>query len=200
MPTERLRVSVNRKEFRYISNILSVSRIFLMLLIILGLTKTTQGYKIFTLFMMILAMLADGLDGYMARRLKEVSALGKILDPVCDKICIGVIAIAVTLLRDYPWWAMGSIILRDMAIIIGGILMVEQWTIITSSNIWGKATSIFQSLSIIAYAFNLPYKTHSLTVALMFTGVSSISYGMEFYHLIKDMRKVGVVHKSGNTF
>lgn len=189
MPTERLRVSINHNEFRYISNILSISRLFIMLFIVYGLTKATYGYKIFTLIMMILAMLTDALDGFTARRLKEVSALGKILDPICDKICIGVITIAVSLLRDYPWWAMGFIILRDVSIVIGGILMVEQWTVITSSNIWGKATSLFQSVSIIAYAFNLPYKTYPLTVALVFTGVSSISYGMEFYHLIKDMRK-----------
>ena len=184
MATERLRVSVNTKEFLYISNILSMSRIFILPLIVFGLTKKTISHKVFTLAMMALAMITDGLDGYLARKLKEVSALGKILDPIGDKVCIGVIAIAVTILRDFPWWAMGFIILRDVCIVAGGLLMVGKWTTITSSNIWGKATSLFQSLSIIAYAFQLPYKSHPLTVAMVFTGVSSISYAKEFYELV----------------
>jgi len=185
MATERLRVSVNPKEFLYVSNILSLSRIFILPLIVFGLTKKTASYRTFTITMITIAMMTDVLDGYLARRLKEVSALGKILDPIGDKVCIGVVAIAVTLLRGFPWWAMGFIILRDTCIVAGGLLMVGKWTTITSSNIWGKATSLFQSLSIIVYAFELPYKTHPLTVAMVFTGVSSLSYATEFYNLVK---------------
>ena len=185
---ERLRVTINKKEFRYISNILSLSRIFLLPLIVFGLTKRTAFHKVFTLSVMGVSMLTDGLDGYLARRLKEVSALGKILDPVGDKLCIGVVAIAVTIWRDLPWWAMGFIIFRDAGILTGGLLMMGRWTVITSSNIWGKATSLFQSLTIMAYAFEVPYRNYSLTVAMAFTGVSSISYAMEFYHLVKDQK------------
>ena len=189
MAAERLRATINKKEFRYISNILSLSRIFLLPLIVFGLTKRTAFHKVFTLSVMGVSMLTDGLDGYLARRLKEVSALGKILDPVGDKICIGVVAIAVTIWRDLPWWAMGFIIFRDAGILTGGLLMMGRWTVITSSNIWGKATSLFQSLTIMAYAFEVPYRNYSLTVAMAFTGVSSISYAMEFYHLVKDQRR-----------
>lgn len=192
MASERLRVSVNIKEFRYISNILSLSRILLLPLIVFGLTKTTYSYKIFTLSVMALSILTDTLDGYMARKFKEVSALGKILDPLGDKFCIGVVAIAVTILRDFPWWAMGFILFRDIGIVLGGLLMVGRWTVITSSNIWGKATSLFQSLAIMAYAFEvqLPIinRTHVLVVAMVFTAVSSISYGMEFFNLMRDRR------------
>ena len=189
MAAERLRATINKKEFRYISNILSLSRIFLLPLIVFGLTKRTAFHKVFTLSVMGVSMLTDGLDGYLARRLKEVSALGKILDPVGDKLCIGVVAIAVTIWRDLPWWAMGFIIFRDVGILTGGLLMMGRWTVITSSNIWGKATSLFQSLTIMAYAFEVPYRNYSLTVAMAFTGVSSISYAMEFYHLVKDQRR-----------
>ena len=101
MAGEQLRVSVNKGEFRYISNILSLSRILLLPLIIFGLTKNTPFHKIFTLSVMVIAILTDSLDGYLARKLKEESALGKILDPVGDKVSIGVVAIAVTVLRDF---------------------------------------------------------------------------------------------------
>ena len=188
MATERLRVSVNPKDILYISNILSLSRIFLLPLIVFGLTKEAAFHKLFTITVMTAAMMTDGLDGYLARRLNEVSALGKLLDPIGDKVCIGVIAIAVTILRDFPWWAMGFIILRDIGIVIGGVFMVGQWTIITSSNIWGKATSLCQAFSIIAYAFGLPYRTYPLTVAIVFTGVSSFSYAVEFFNVAKEQK------------
>ncbi len=193
MTTERLRVSIDKREFWYISNILSLFRILLLPLIIFGLTKKTAFHRMFTLSVMVVSMITDSLDGYLARKLNEVSALGKILDPVGDKLSIGVVAIAVTVLRDFPWWAMGFIIFRDTGILIGGSLMIGRWTVITSSNIWGKATTIFQSLSVISYAFDvqLPVinRSHVLTVAMVFTAVSSISYGMEFYHLAKDQRE-----------
>lgn len=189
MATDRLRVSVNTREFLYISNILSLSRILILPLIVFGLTRRTASYKIFTLTMMAVAMMTDVLDGHLARRLNEVSALGKILDPIGDKISIGVVAIAVSILRDLPWWAMGFIIARDIGIFIGGAFTVGQWTVIGSSNIWGKATSLFQSLSVMAYAFGFPLRTYPLTVAMVFTGVSSISYAMEFYNLIKEQKQ-----------
>ena len=186
MATDRLRVCANPREVLYLSNILSLSRIFLLPLIVFGLTKSSPSYRAFALIIMSIAIITDGLDGYMARRLGEVSALGKILDPIGDKICIGVIAIAVTILRDLPWWAMGFIIFRDIGIVIGGLLMVGRWTIVTSSNIWGKATSIFQSIAIIAYAFEVPLRSYPLTVAMVFTLVSSISYTIEFRNLARE--------------
>ena len=191
MATDRLKVSVNLREILYISNILSVSRVFLLPLIIFGLAKRTMSYKIFTLTVMVVAMITDGLDGYVARRLKTISALGKILDPIGDKICIGVVAIAVTILRDLPWWATGAMILRDAGIITGGLLMLGRWTIITSSNIWGKATSLSQSISVMAYAFEVPLRSYPLTVAIVFTGVSSISYAMEFVNLAREQKAEG---------
>ena len=191
MVTRSIRVSVKPRELLYIPNILSLSRLIILPLVVFGLTKRTMSYKVFTLSLMALAVLTDSLDGYLARRLGEVSALGKILDPIGDKICIGVVAIAVTLLRDFPWWAMGFIIFRDIGIVIGGVFMVGQWTVITSSNIWGKATSLLQSVSVIAYAFEIPKRSYPLTVALVFTGVSSISYVMEFYHLLKVQKAKG---------
>jgi len=189
MAVRWMRVSVSPRDFLYISNILSLSRIALLPIIIFGLTKDTNAHRILTITVMVIAMLTDSFDGFLARRLNQVTALGKILDPIADKFCIGSVAVAVTILRDFPWWAMGFIIIRDLGIIICGFTMVERWTVITSSNIWGKSTSLFQSISIFAYAFGLPYKTYPLVVALVFTAISAISYAIEFYHLTNAKNK-----------
>ncbi|MGQ9609306.1 MAG: CDP-alcohol phosphatidyltransferase family protein [bacterium] len=190
MSKNRLRVVINPKEFLYISNILSLSRIFLLPFIIISLIKNPAPYGLLTVTLMVIAIITDALDGYLARRLNEVSALGKMLDPIGDKLCIGAVGVTVALLNDLPWWAMGFIILRDFLILTGGIIMVEKWTIITSSNIWGKATSFFQAISIMAYAFEVPFRSYPLTVALVFTGVSTISYFTEFIHLVNEETKI----------
>lgn len=190
MSKNRLRVVINPKEFLYISNILSLSRIFLLPFIIISLIKNPASYSLLTVTLMVIAIITDALDGYLARRLNEVSALGKMLDPIGDKLCIGAVGVTVALLNDLPWWAMGFIILRDFLILTGGIIMVEKWTIITSSNIWGKATSFFQAISIMAYAFEVPFRSYPLTVALVFTGVSTISYFTEFIHLVNEETKI----------
>lgn len=190
MSKNRLRVVINPREFLYISNILSLSRIFLLPFIIISLINDPTPYGLLTIILMLTAIITDALDGYLARKLNEVSALGKMLDPISDKLCIGTVGITVALLNDLPWWAMGFIILRDFLILTGGIIMVEKWTVITSSNIWGKATSFFQAISIMAYAFEVPYRSYPLTVALVFTGVSTISYFSEFIHLVNEETKI----------
>ncbi|MFC1714758.1 hypothetical protein ACFL6S_13915 [Candidatus Poribacteria bacterium] len=83
------------------------------------------------------------------------------------------------------------LVFRDVGIFIGGVLTVRRWTVITSSNIWGKATSLFQSLFPMAYAFEVPLGSYPLTVAIVFTGVSSISYAMEFSTLAKEQKSKG---------
>ncbi|HGJ64463.1 TPA: CDP-alcohol phosphatidyltransferase family protein [bacterium] len=189
MSIKKVKVYIHKKEVLYISNILSISRLVLLPFIIFFLTKDNYTYRVLTIILMSIAVLTDALDGFLARRLKIESALGKMLDPIGDKFSLGAVAIAVTIYRDFPWWAMGFIIFRDMGIIVCGLFMVERWTIITSSNIWGKATSFFQAMAIMAYAFEMPYRSYPLTVALMFTGVSAISYGFEFYNLAKTQIK-----------
>lgn len=190
---ERLKISVKPREFLYISNLLSLSRLLFLPLIIVGLTKKTMAYKSLTFAVILASIMTDVLDGYLARRRNEVSALGKMLDPIIDKVCIGSTAIIVVIMRDFPWWAMGCIIFRDVWLTIVGFYVAEHWKIINSSNIWGKATSVFQSLSIIAYVFEWPLKSHALAVAMVFTGVSSISYIMEFRNLRKE-RNQGKLH------
>lgn len=189
MAVKKQKVTVNSRELLYVSNILSLSRVIILPFIIIGLLRDHSQHRLFTVSLMLVAIVTDALDGFLARRLGKVSALGKILDPVADKLCIGTVGLTVACLKDLPWWAVAFILFRDFLIIIGGIIMVEKWTVITSSNIWGKATSFFQSVAIMAYAFEIPYRSYPLTVALGFTSVSTVSYFIEFYNLSREVRR-----------
>jgi cardiolipin synthase (CMP-forming) len=62
----------------------------------------------------------DWLDGYVARRLDQVSELGRILDPVADRLAIAAGIITFTIVGIFPFWATLLVLLRDVAVLLGG--------------------------------------------------------------------------------
>ena len=88
--------------------------------------------------LIIAAGLTDFLDGFLARRLKKVTALGIILDPIADKIFVIVLIIELILFRGFPVWLAGAIIVRDILIMIGGAILISGKKIVIPSNLTGK--------------------------------------------------------------
>src|SRR5688500_3708303 len=103
-------------------NTLTVTRIFLVPLLvvvlltkfegrqILGVPKEIVGAAIFGL-----ASLTDWLDGYLARRRKQVTALGQMLDPIADKLLTSAAFISLVPLGRAPAWMVARIIGRGFA-------------------------------------------------------------------------------------
>ncbi len=63
---------------------------------------------------LMLSGITDFLDGYLARRLGQTSALGEILDPVADRLYILAVVVGLALRDIIPWWAALSLPLRDL--------------------------------------------------------------------------------------
>lgn len=64
------------------------------------------------------AGLTDFLDGYLARKLKQTTKLGKLLDPVADRLYIFATLLALSATGYVPWWLAGLVILRDLLMLI----------------------------------------------------------------------------------
>jgi cardiolipin synthase len=102
-----------------IPNILSISRIFMAPLIIWGMM---QGEHAFVFWVLILAAITDGLDGYWARKFHQETAVGGALDPFADKVLV--ISVFLTFgvyLGLFPLWFTLLVIGRD-ALIMAGVL------------------------------------------------------------------------------
>jgi len=99
-----------------IPNLLTILRILLVPVIAVLLMEGSYGT---TVWLFLLAGFTDALDGYIARKLNQVTYLGSILDPVADKVLILTTVIILALSARIPWWVATAIILRDV-IIIGG--------------------------------------------------------------------------------
>jgi CDP-diacylglycerol---glycerol-3-phosphate 3-phosphatidyltransferase len=104
-------------------NTLSVARIFLVPLLVSVLLTKFEGRLVLGLPVELvaaaifgIASLTDWLDGYLARRRKQVTTLGQILDPLADKLLISATLISLVQLNLVQSWMVGVIICREIAV------------------------------------------------------------------------------------
>lgn len=161
-----------------LSNLLSLSRIALMPFILLAMRHERDTAL---LFLMLLAAATDFLDGYLARRMGRVSDLGKILDPLADKICIVTMAVALSLWRGFPWWATAAIAGRDILILLGGLFLAKKTKKVPASNWAGKTAATFLAGALVLCAMRWqPWGYYLLIVSLVMAALSGALYLIEF--------------------
>jgi CDP-diacylglycerol--glycerol-3-phosphate 3-phosphatidyltransferase len=187
------------------SNLLSLSRVLLLAPIFLALSQNTRPGNLWALFFMGLAVLTDYFDGYLARRLNQVSDLGKVLDPVADKIClisVGLFLSSGVRANPLPLWFFLLLLARDSAIVAFGYHVYRRVGVISTSNIWGKTTSGVLATLLIVYTMQyqhnppwllwLPARIDEfiLWLALSFLLVSTVTYARRSYLLLTQSKSV----------
>jgi CDP-diacylglycerol---glycerol-3-phosphate 3-phosphatidyltransferase len=100
----------------------------------------------------LVASLTDWLDGYLARKLNQISDLGKFLDPLVDKLLVLAPLLALIELGKVPAWGVFLILGRELA--IAGWRVSK--TKITGANIWGKLKTVSQIIAIALLIAPLP--------------------------------------------
>jgi CDP-diacylglycerol--glycerol-3-phosphate 3-phosphatidyltransferase len=103
--------------------------------------------------------LTDLFDGYFARSRNEVSELGKIIDPVADKVSVITISMIMLITGIIPLWFFLVIMLRDIVILSGGLYVKKKKGIVLQSNIIGKLTVFVIGFTLM----NMLVITHFLT-------------------------------------
>jgi len=135
------------------------------------------------LIIFALAALSDGVDGYIARKYNQKTELGRILDPLADKILIisALICLSVskTIAPSFklPPYVPIIIISRDAIIILGVLLIyVIKGEINIKPTLISKITTFFQMLTIIAVLMSFQFSSILWNLAIGFTLVSGIDY------------------------
>lgn len=141
-------VRFNPRELLYVPNLLTLFRLLFLPLPVICIA---YGKDNFALALLGVAIATDVLDGYFARKLNQISELGKILDPLADKIGVAALVIALTAYRDFPWWAAAIIVGRDLLLLIGSLVALSQTTEIPTSNLFGKLTALTWVVLVISY-------------------------------------------------
>jgi len=94
----------------------------------------------------VVGMATDGIDGWIARRYNLITDLGKILDPIADKVLTGGALIGLSLIGELPWWVTILILVREVGITIFRIAVLSKRVIPASRG--GKLKTIFQFVAI----------------------------------------------------
>lgn len=135
-----------------IPNWITFSRLLGLPFILYGLHNPTVETRWICVAIFIVAAGTDWLDGYLARKLNQISDLGKFLDPLVDKLLVLAPLLALIELGQVPAWGVFLILGRELA--IAG-WRVNQTTI-SGANIWGKLKTVSQIVAIALLIAPLP--------------------------------------------
>ena len=138
-----------------------------------------------------IAIASDFFDGILARKLKQISEFGKMLDPVADKVLVGTTAILLVVKQLMPFWLAAIIVGRDVAILIGGLLYAKRFKFVIPSNIVGKLTANVLAITLISYIFQIEALQKIFSyLAVVFIALSSVSYLIRLYLHFKGKKEV----------
>lgn len=167
--------------------------IFIWLLLADGGADGPVRYAAAVLF--ILAIATDGIDGHIARSRNLVTDLGKLLDPIADKVLTGGALVGLSILMELPWWVTIVILVREIGITVFRMAVLSDRVIPASRG--GKLKTIVQSVAI-SLAL-LPLWTvfgewvHwvngiAMTAAVILTVVTGIDYLVDAWRLSRKAR------------
>jgi CDP-diacylglycerol--glycerol-3-phosphate 3-phosphatidyltransferase len=151
----------------------------------LFLWQDSELSRLIALSVFIIAAITDWLDGYLARKLNQITELGKFLDPLVDKVLTIALFLLFIELGQVPAWAVFLIITRELLITawrgapsassqeVSGETSKPQ---IIGANFWGKAKTVMQIVAIAALLVKIPYAIVFFWVAVALTLISGILY------------------------
>jgi len=141
---------IKLKEINTASNYLSILRLLLAIPFWIMLDHFDHPNFRYMLFSLTLfASFTDVMDGYLARKMNQITEFGKIIDPLADKICIAVIITKLFLIGQIHSYYFYMIIGRDIMIFLGGILLTKKLGRVLPSNMLGKITVLIIGIVII---------------------------------------------------
>ncbi len=175
-----------------ISNLLSLSRIIILPLVVYVIKNDIYQNNLLIIFFLLFFIATDYFDGYFARKLNQITNLGKILDPLSDKITIIVISYLISRYKAFPIWAFYIILIREIFILLGSTILIKKKNFIPVSNIIGKSSIFFLCLSFLGYLFLksnslIPYTF--LIIALTLYIISFILYLLRYLRIMEYIQK-----------
>ena len=178
-------------------NALTIARIFLVPVVVTVLlaTRDPEARTLWGASLFLAAALTDMLDGYLARRRGQVTTLGRLLDPIADKLLISSALISLVWRHTAPAWMVVVIIGREFAVSgLRSIAAHEGFSIDVSR--MGKGKMVMQVAAVVGVILGERYKgwvqetAYVLLCAVVFFAlVSMFQYFREFWKKLGDRIK-----------
>jgi cardiolipin synthase len=172
-----------------IPNALSFARIALIpLLVWLIVNEGTEGAG---LLLLTVVVSTDWVDGTIARRTGQVTELGKLLDPIADRMVITAALIALLVRGAFPLWAALVIIVRDLLILVAGLILLAKGRRIEVRFIGKVATfALMMAVPLVAWGhFDLPLAAAATAVGWVAYGFGIVEYYVATVLYVRDFRE-----------
>lgn len=168
-----------------IPNILTIIRFILIPFIFMS---VIFHHYLISLVIFTISAITDILDGYIARKYNYITDIGKLIDPLADKLTQIFLLLALSILNILPWWILAIVFVKECVMVISASFLYKRKDVVVYSKWYGKmATTLFYLaiiFSLIINQFNiaLPFRIdlYLYYLAILATIFSLIMYAIKF--------------------
>ena len=134
---------------RQLPNAITIARIFcapVFLWLLLVDDGSDGPLRWWAAVLFIVAIATDGIDGWIARRYEIVTDLGKLLDPIADKVLTGFAFLGLSILGELPWWITIVVLIREVGITVHRLMVASHHVVAAA---WmGKLKTLAQAVAL----------------------------------------------------
>ena len=191
------RLQTRQDRIMTLANAISISRIFLAIPLVLIFEDISKGdpEKLWWAFgLIIIIILTDFLDGYVARKAEEITNFGKLIDPVADKVCMMVVMIYLIISYKLPFLLFLIILAtRDIFLIIIGVYLMFSQEEVFQSNRSGKwfmgITALMMTFFLFKEVLSIPAFVlwMSYLISILLFAFSTIEYIRRYIRYFKQL-------------
>jgi len=190
---DRLPISAENREIINLPNAISILRLCMIPVLFLLLLDPGLVMSLALAALFIVAALTDLLDGYIARRYQITTTMGKLLDPIADKLVVNTAMILMIPIGRIPAWIVAMIVIRDFA--VDGMRSIASLEgVVIEASLLGKRKTLCQIHAVSALMIHYPLfgfgpNAHAvgmviLYIALFMTVISGVDYFLKFYQQV----------------
>ena len=157
--------------------------------------KFITGNYIPAMILIALSGISDLFDGMIARKFHQESELGKVLDPLADKLTLIAVGICLIFIEPYVLPLMIIMVLKDILMIIGGTIIINKGVIPPKSSWYGKASTFMFYISVAMVVLMEIFNFHNETISLAVLGVTAgmmifslVNYAIIFFKIQKQIK------------
>ena len=190
---KKKRLSTRQDRIMTLANSISVSRILLafpLVYILNFFSIETQKWSLYVWGIILLIVLTDFLDGYVARKAVEITNFGKVIDPVADKICLMVVLTFLIFEYKFPFLLYFILLsIRDVYLIIIGVYLINMQEEVFQSNWTGKWFLGISAMMMATFIFPSPdvVKWTLYAISLLLMAVSTWQYANRYHRYFKEI-------------
>lgn len=168
-----------------IPNILTIIRFIFIPFIF---TSVVNNDYLVALIIFTISAITDILDGYIARKYNYITDLGKLIDPLADKLTQVSLLLSLSILKILPWWIFAIVFIKECVMVISASLLYKRKDVVVYSKWYGKLATVLFYLAIVVslivnqFRVQMPFRIdlYLYYLAILSTIFSLIMYSIKF--------------------